>query len=221
MVQDLIIVGAGGTSRYIAWAVDELNRVRPTWRLRGFLDDDAAKKGLDVDGYPVLGPIDSVAEYLSCRFVVGIATDKNPLARELVVRRLGLEPDRFPALIHPSAAVSPHAEVGPGAVVLNQAVVQPGVVLGRHVIVSPLCVLGHGACAEDYVTIATSATVSGSVRLGRGVYVGARSVILPGLQIGEAAIAGIGSVVVKDVSAGTTVFGNPARPLPRTRRAMS
>lgn len=42
-------------------------------------------------------------------------------------------------------------------------------------------------------------------------WIGAQAVILPGVSVGEDAIVGAGSIVTRDVSAGTTVVGNPAR----------
>jgi maltose O-acetyltransferase len=42
------------------------------------------------------------------------------------------------------------------------------------------------------------------------VYLGARSIVLPGVEIGDGAIIGAGSVVRRDVPAGTIVAGNPA-----------
>ena len=45
----------------------------------------------------------------------------------------------------------------------------------------------------------------------RRAAIGSAVVILPGVTIGEAAIVGAGAVVTKDVPAGATVVGNPAR----------
>jgi dTDP-4-amino-4,6-dideoxygalactose transaminase/acetyltransferase-like isoleucine patch superfamily enzyme len=44
--------------------------------------------------------------------------------------------------------------------------------------------------------------------------IGSGAVILPGVTIGAGAMVGAGSVVTRDVGPGTTVAGNPARPLP-------
>jgi len=49
----------------------------------------------------------------------------------------------------------------------------------------------------------------------RGATIGANATIMCGVTIGENAVVGAGAVVVKDVPAGTTVVGNPARPLAR------
>lgn len=51
------------------------------------------------------------------------------------------------------------------------------------------------------------------VRIGRNVWLGGGSLILPGVTIGDDAIVGGGSVVTRDVPEGATVAGNPARPL--------
>ena len=45
----------------------------------------------------------------------------------------------------------------------------------------------------------------------RGAKIGANATLLPGVVIGENALVGAGSVVVKDVPAGAVVAGNPAR----------
>lgn len=49
------------------------------------------------------------------------------------------------------------------------------------------------------------------VKVGRNVWIGAGALILPGVTVGDDAIVGAGSVVTRDVPAGATVVGNPAR----------
>lgn len=57
------------------------------------------------------------------------------------------------------------------------------------------------------------------ITIGRNVWIGGGALILPGVSIGDSAVVGAGSVVTRDVAAGRTVFGNPARvkPLGRSR----
>ncbi|MNN68114.1 putative acetyltransferase [compost metagenome] len=49
------------------------------------------------------------------------------------------------------------------------------------------------------------------MRIGRNVWIGGGAILLPGVSIGDDAVVGAGSVVTRDVAAGTTVVGNPAR----------
>ncbi|WP_313540590.1 sugar O-acetyltransferase [Sphingomonas sp.] len=51
--------------------------------------------------------------------------------------------------------------------------------------------------------------------IGANVWIGGGALILPGVTIGDDAIIGAGSVVTRDVAAGATVAGNPARPVAR------
>jgi len=49
------------------------------------------------------------------------------------------------------------------------------------------------------------------IRIGRGVFIGARAIVLKGVTIGDRAVIGAGAVVVDNVPAGSVVAGNPAR----------
>ena len=49
------------------------------------------------------------------------------------------------------------------------------------------------------------------IHIGANVWIGAGALIMPGVTVGDDAIIGAGAVVTRDVAAGTTVVGNPAR----------
>ena len=211
MSTDLIIIGAGGSSREIAGAVADVNRLQPRWNVRGFLDDDATKHGTLVDGLPVLGAIEAAVRYPEARFVIGIASYKNPATRRRIAASLQLPAERFATIVHPSASVSDHARLGPGTAVLHGVVITSATVIGHHVMISQGALLAHDVVVGDCVTIAPGAVISGSVQIEDSAYIGSCAVIAPGVRVGAEALVGLGAVVTGDVPAGCTVFGNPAR----------
>ncbi|HSI13956.1 MAG TPA: DapH/DapD/GlmU-related protein [Chthoniobacter sp.] len=95
--------------------------------------------------------------------------------------------------------------VGPGLRIDHgqSLVIHDGTVLGRD------CWLRH--CTTLGVKISRDGTLSGAPTLGDRVSVGAHSVILGPIHIGDDAVVGSGAVVVKDVPAGAVVAGNPAQ----------
>lgn len=89
----------------------------------------------------------------------------------------------------------------------------------RSVIIGNYVLIGSGALITDSDAHALEAIER---RCGKGgqskpvmihddVFIGARAIVLKGVTIGQGAIVGAGSVVVKDVPPFTVVAGNPAR----------
>jgi maltose O-acetyltransferase len=54
------------------------------------------------------------------------------------------------------------------------------------------------------------------VEIGANVWIGGGAILLGGIRIGDGVIVGAGAVVTRDVAAGTTVVGNPARAVRQT-----
>lgn len=80
--------------------------------------------------------------------------------------------------------------------------------IGDDVTLAPrVVILAHDASTKK----ALGYTRIGKVRIGSRVFVGAGSIILPGVCIGDDVVIGAGSVVSKDVPSGVVAVGNPAR----------
>ena len=47
--------------------------------------------------------------------------------------------------------------------------------------------------------------------IGRNCFIGAQSIIMPGVRVGDGCVVATGAVVTKDVPAGSVVAGNPAQ----------
>jgi acetyltransferase-like isoleucine patch superfamily enzyme len=126
------------------------------------------------------------------------------------------------------AVILPGARIGRDCNVCAHSFIEGGVVVGNRVTVKCGVYLWDGMVVEDDVFLGPNATFTNDryprsrvpvdyprLRIGRGASIGAGAVVLPGLTIGEGAMIGAGAVVTRDVPAGETWVGNPARPLRR------
>ncbi len=79
----------------------------------------------------------------------------------------------------------------------------------ESVLSSDVRILAHDGSTKHW----TGYIRIGRVDIGRRVYIGAGSIVLPGVRIGDDAIVGAGSVVSRDVPPLTVVAGHPAAPI--------
>lgn len=116
-------------------------------------------------------------------------------------------------IVHPTAAISPHADLGVGTVVMAGAVVNIDAVIGEAAIINTGATVDHDCRLGDAVHICPGAHLSGNVQVGHGSWVGVGAAVKQGMVIGENVMVGAGAVVVSSVADGLTVVGNPARPV--------
>jgi sugar O-acyltransferase (sialic acid O-acetyltransferase NeuD family) len=115
--------------------------------------------------------------------------------------------------IHPSAVISPSVKMGDGIMIAANATLNPLVQLGRGVICNTSTSIDHECVIGDFCHIAPGVVLCGNVKVGKGSFIGANSVVRQGITIGNNVTIGAGTVIVKDIPDGVTVVGNPARQL--------
>lgn len=116
--------------------------------------------------------------------------------------------DKFGIAIHPSAIVSPYAEIGEGTVVMQGAIIQAGAKIGRHCIINTGASIDHDCIIEDYAHISPRATLCGNVHVREGTQIGVGSSIVPGITIGEWCLICAGSVVTTNIPDKCVAAGN-------------
>lgn len=204
-MKNLIIVGAGGFGREVLQCVKRINRIKPIWNIKGFIDDNLkALEEIECD-YQIIGTIKDWQPKDNEYFVCGIAT---PKVKEKVVKIMKSKGAVFETIISPRAYISDFVRIGEGTVITGFTI-GPNVVLGNFTSIMG-SMIGQESIIGDYSTTTGYANVV-SATLGKRVFVGSHSVIMNGLNVGDDAFICVGSIVIRNVKAGTKVFGNPAR----------
>lgn len=208
-MKDIVIIGAGGFGREVAWLIEDINRIEQTWNIIGFIDDNEAIQGKEINGYNVVGNI----EWLSKQELNVVCAIGESMVKKKVIENLKDSNNLYPVLIHPSVIKSNSVEVGEGAIICAGNILTVNINIGRHVIINLDCTIGHDAVIGDYSTILPSVNISGQVKISDSVSVGTGSAIIQGVTIGKNTTIGAGAVVTKTLPANCTAVGIPAKPI--------
>jgi sugar O-acyltransferase (sialic acid O-acetyltransferase NeuD family) len=209
--RDLVILGAGGFAREIAWLVRHVNRSgMATWNTLGFWSHDPGQIGMTINGLPVVDPRRVTGR---AGEVYAVAAIGDPRARERAVDEAVRAGCRFATLVHPSVLLDElTVTVGPGSVICAGCILTTNIAIGSHVIVNLDCTIGHDCVIEDFATLSPGCHLSGHTTVRRGAYLGTGLVTVEQHEIGRDATVGAQAAVVKDIGAGITAIGVPARP---------
>jgi sugar O-acyltransferase (sialic acid O-acetyltransferase NeuD family) len=202
-MRDLLILGTGVHAAEMAELVERVEAVHPTWRLRGYLAPEPNAAGGSLNGYPILGAMNQLADFPDAVLLPAFGWP-----RSLPVPR-----DRLVSLIDPSTFVSRTAAIGLGCVLYPHCYVGLNARLGDHVFCLSGCLINHDTILEDRVVLASGVTLAGLVHVEEECYLGQGCVIRQELRIGRGSLIGMGAVVVNDVPPNSVIVGNPGRRL--------
>ncbi len=193
------IYGAGGHGKVVSEAMQKSHLV-----CDGFIDDRGIHQWVKL---PVFDPTILADKGL---FSLHIAIGSNK-AREDIANKLN--GNTFLSVYHPNSIVSISALIKLGTFLAAGSLVGPDAYLGEHCIVNHHAIIDHDCVISAFCHIAPHVTLGGNVKVGRGSLIGSGAIVLPGLEIGDYAVIGAGSVITKNVPSGATFAGNPAKPI--------
>lgn len=157
---NLLILGAGSHGQEVL----ELARSLNVFRRIAFLDD--AKEG-------VLGPCRGLSRWTE-EWPCAVAAVGDWTVRRRWLEELAEEGFVLPVLIHPSATVSPSAELGYGTVVCARAVIGPGARIGRG------CIISGGAAIDRDAAVPEGTHILCGQAVGAGRRIDQEGVLLYG-----------------------------------------
>lgn len=206
-MKKLAIIGASGHGKVIADLAEVLG-------YSVFFYDDAWPSLTANSRWSVIGDTQVFLQnrqyYIGA--VIGIG---NNAIRQKITHTLEKQGVRLLSLIHPSAVVSQYASIGDGTVVFAGVAVNADAVVGCGVILNTNCSIDHDCVLGDFAHVSPGANLAGGVTVEKLAWVGIGACVHQQTTIGGAAMVGAGAVVLKDVPAGATVVGNPAKELLR------
>ncbi|NJD02000.1 MAG: hypothetical protein FIA99_05255 [Ruminiclostridium sp.] len=209
MVEEIIIYGSGGMAREVVELIEDINRIRPTWSISGYLDDIKGDCSEVVNGYKVIGT-GEVLKSLEHPANVVLAIS-NPEVKERIYNNIKGYPLRFPVLVHPSARVARSARIGEGSIIGIDCIVSVNVDIGRHVFLNMRTVVGHDAVIRDYCSCLVNCIIAGDVTMDERTLLGSGCIIMEKIHIGKKARVGMGSIVSCDVQDSHVVMSRPSK----------
>lgn len=218
MVQDLVLIGAGGCMRELLWQIEELNAKEHVWNVVGYVDKEPCmnhgSSDICVGGgcYPYLGDdgfLLSRQQEINVAVSVGEVKQRKKIAEKLQ-RNSRL---KFPNLILGNTRICSDVKMGQGCVLSMDCLLSTNVVLGDFVFLNIGSLICHDGQVGNFTTLSPDVKVAGHVSIGEQCSIGLGSRVIQGIVIGNHVIAGAGSVIVKDVKEGCTIAGVPAKPM--------
>lgn len=203
----LVIIGASGFAREMFDLATICYGHNPDFRIKGFLSDGPSN--IEEMGYPPV--LSKVAEYevqpedvFFC--AIGKLTD-----RKKTVENILSKGGKFISLIHPTAIISPSAKLGTGVGIKAFCVIDADVTIEDFTFLQSSVIVGHDVRIGRYCQINSFAFFAGFSSVHDMVSVNAGAKLIQNTVVEEGAVVGMGSVVLRRVKKGTTVFGIPAK----------
>ena len=208
-MKNLIIIGAGGMGRTLYSNALESVGYGEQFVIKGFIDDNLNA----LSGFPNYPPIiASIKDYIPQTDDVFVSSIGGALRRtcmEEIIERGG----EFTELIHKTARIYTNAKLGKGNFIGAYSVVGNDAEIGDYNMIQSYTVIGHDAKIGSWNRIDTHVTCVGGIVVEDDVNIHTSAVISHNVRVESGAHVGALSFVIRNVKAGTTVIGNPAKKL--------
>lgn len=209
------LLGAGGFGREVMPFVKESVAKTLSVSLKNidvYFVETWQPKETEVNGYSVLSLDEFVQLGGKKYFNVAVG---GGMEREAMAAKVGANAEPL-TLLASQAVILDCNTIGIGSVFCPNTMVTSNVKIGKFFQCNIYAYVAHDCVIGDFVTFAPGVRCNGRVHIDDYAYIGTNAIIRQGtsekpLHIGKGAVVGMGAVVTKDVPAGATVVGNPAR----------
>jgi len=208
----VLIMGGWGSGQIVVSVIEDINRVAPTWEIKGFVND-FEEIGSSIGAYPVVGRTSEAPEHAGRGVYLHYAMRNAKFARSRIERfkAMNIPDEAFATFIHPNTQLSGNRGIGHGSLLCAQVNLSFGAKVGNHNHLYGSSFVGHDSEVESYAWIANNSAIGARCLIKEGAHLGTNCSLREDVVIGAYAIVGIGAVVLRDVEDGAIVVGNPAK----------
>lgn len=200
----LVIIGAGGHGRVVADCAEQAGNYTDII----FLDDSIAERKQNAH-WPIVDTVDNWLNYRQdAEFIVALG---NNAIRESIQQQLQAAGVNIATIVHPTAAISKHCQLGKGVVVFANAVVNIASSIADGCIINTGATIDHDCHIGPYCHLSPGVNIAGGVRVERMSWLGIGSSVIEGITIAENSQMGAGAVITQNTKSGFLYLGVPAK----------
>ena len=177
--------------------------------VKGFIDDNPNSLNGFENYPPVIGSISDYEIKPDDIFVCSIGGESRRACMESVINRGG----EFITMIHPSSRIGTNVHIGKGCYVGAFTTIAADAYVDDYNFIQTNIIVGHDVHIGKWNRIDSFVMLVGGIKIGEGCMIHTHAMINHDVEVGDGAHIGACSLVISNVAAGTTVFGNPARRL--------
>lgn len=179
------------------------------WDLKGFCND----YDTTVDGYPVLGKLSDIPEFLKKGywFIFGIHLIANNYKTAELYDSINLPKNRLATIIHHNAFVDESVVLEPGCFIMYNAYIAPRTHIGESTMIKANTNIGHDVNIGRLSHIAMGATIVSCVDIGECSDVAVSATVLAHTKIGNHAMLSASALATHNIPDGEIWTGIPAK----------
>ena len=207
MKKKCVIVGAGAYGQVYTRYLSE------DYVVAGFFDSDPSLQSKKINGYPVLGNVDQIHNYMAQNPDTSIFV---PLGDN--ERRVELLSDfdtrgySIPSFIHKSVFIEHDIIYGKAVYILPHTNIMPFTTIGDYCMISMGVNIAHHVNIHQGCFFSQGSNIGASMQIYDQAYCGIGCTVMTGVKsLGTESLIGAGSVVIRDVPDRAIVVGNPAK----------
>jgi sugar O-acyltransferase (sialic acid O-acetyltransferase NeuD family) len=205
----MVIIGAKGLAKELLTVLQWNGEIEDV-----FLFDNVNSDAPDIlyDRFRVIKSWEALERHFSSNaphFILGVGGAK---ARAYCSEKAISLGGKLQTIVSKQALVGAFGvRIGSGVGILSHVIITADVEIGEGTLLNKSAIVSHDARVGKYCEISPGARILGRASVGDRTEIGANAVILPGVLVGSDCRVGAGAVVTKNVAAGLTVVGIPAR----------